>query len=356
MTAAKETMAEKTKMTKPIYVALALLLFLSAGLSSCGKQGSSLTEAEGAAIASICGMDASGFRDITSQVMTKDRKEKFQAVAKVYQWGDLYAFVTKPVAYNGPVSLSLVVDGAKGESVGIRIVEQQETPHYVRDMESDWFIGRFAGKSAKEYLKPARLAARDERDIVAITGATVTTEGIINGVNAAFGVYQEYVLGELADAVPLMVRFEPGDGDGPMETGSLALRAYGLVLAEISLDEIQTLPSVKRTMHIHSTAGVTQHVFRGTLLSHILELADPDLTEEFSFALAVGVDEYIAGITMDEILAENAVYVMYEDNGEPLRKRNGEPGAMRIVVLNDFFGQRFTNYLLEIVLESKEPY
>jgi hypothetical protein len=54
---------------------------------------------------------------------------------------------------------------------------------------------------------------------------------------------------------------------------------------------------------------------------------------------------------MDEVLAENAVYVMYEDNGEPLPKRNGEPGAMRVVVLNDFFGQRFTNYLLEIALE-----
>jgi len=35
-----------------------------------------------------------------------------------------------------------------------------------------------------------------------------------------------------------------------------------------------------------------------------------------------------------------------------LLRRNGEPGAMRIVVIDDFFGQRFTNYLLEIVLEK----
>jgi hypothetical protein len=56
---------------------------------------------------------------------------------------------------------------------------------------------------------------------------------------------------------------------------------------------------------------------------------------------------------MDEVRAENNVFIMYEDNDEPLLKRNGEPGAMRIVVINDIFGQRFTNYLLEIVLESE---
>jgi len=39
---------------------------------------------------------------------------------------------------------------------------------------------------------------------------------------------------------------------------------------------------------------------------------------------------------------------MYEDNGEP--------GALRIVVLNDVFGQRFTNYLLEIVLENEDHF
>jgi hypothetical protein len=54
---------------------------------------------------------------------------------------------------------------------------------------------------------------------------------------------------------------------------------------------------------------------------------------------------------MDEVLAENAVYLMYEDNGKPLLTKDGKPGAMRVVVLDDVFGQRFTNYMIEIVLE-----
>ena len=55
------------------------------------------------------------------------------------------------------------------------------------------------------YLKLARLEALYKNDVVMITGATVTTEAAINGTNAAFGLYTEYVLGQNAPAVPLAV-------------------------------------------------------------------------------------------------------------------------------------------------------
>jgi len=353
---------DETKKRKPknwLWVALVALILCAAAVYIIpvnDRQDTALTEAEGHAITGICGVDHSEFTDISSEVLTTARGAKFPAVAKAYKGGDLYAFIVKPVAYNGPVTLALVIDGETGKSVGMSIVAHTETQHYVRDMESSWFTGRFSGKPVLEYLKLVRLRARAENEIVAITGATVTSEGIVNGVNAAFGVYQEYILGKTAADVPYMVRFEPGEGDGPVETGSLTFRAYGIVLAEISLDEIRTLPSVKRTMSVHSTAGVTLHAFRGTLLSNVIELIDPELMEEYSWVLAVGVDDYISGIGMDELKAENNVFVMYEDNDEPLQKKNGEPGGMRIVVLDDVFGQRFTNFLLEIVLENEEPY
>jgi Na+-translocating ferredoxin:NAD+ oxidoreductase RnfG subunit len=329
---------------------------LITALGGCHSQHRALTAAEGAAIAAICGVNSTEFVDISREVLTKERAARFPAVSKLYHSDDLYAFILKPIAYNGPVTLALVIDAINDESLGLRIVAHAETPHYVRDMENNWFTGRFANKTVSEYLKLVRLKASAEHEIVAITGATVTSEGIINGVNAAFGVYQEYILGQNAQTVPYMVRFEPGQGDGPLETESLAIRAYGVVLAEIGLEDIRTLPAVKRTLSIHSSAGLSQHNFRGTLLSHILNLLDPGLIEQYNWALAVGVDDYISGITMEEVKAENSVYIMYEDNGQPLPKKNGEPGAMRVVVLNDVFGQRFTNYLLEIVLENEEPY
>ncbi|MCL2747247.1 MAG: FMN-binding protein [Oscillospiraceae bacterium] len=337
---------------------LGLLATLLLMLPACGAADTALTEAEGAAVSSICGVAASALEDISREVLTQELSGKFPAVDKVYrhqdQDQDLYVFVVSPVAYNGPVAMVLAIDGETGKSVGLQILSHNETPHYVRDMESAWFTRRFAGKPAELYLRLARLKANSEQDIVAITGATVTTEGVINGVNAAFGVYQEAVLGRIAGDVPYMVRFEPAEGDGPTETGSLAIRAHGLVLAEIGMGELKELPAVKRTMSIHSSAGTTQHVFRGTLLSHVLDLADPSFAERFGWVLAVGVDDYLSHISMEEVLAENSVYIMYEDNGEPLPKKNGEPGALRIVVLDDVFGQRFTNYLLEIVLENED--
>ena len=330
-----------------------LLICLLAAQYGCRRQSTELTDKEAAAIAEICGVDAGVFRDISRDVMTKERTEKFPAAAKIYRHENLYAFIVKPVAYNGPITLALVIDGDRDESIGLRIVEHVETPHYVRDMENTWFMDRFAGKSTNEYLTLVRLRAGAEREIVAITGATVTTEAVINGVNAAFGVYREFARGTLADSVPYMVRFEPGQGDGPAETGSLVIRAYGVIISQVSLEDIRALPSVRRTMSIHSTSGVTQHSFRGTLLSNVLNEVDPGLMEQYHLALAVGVDDYVSGIGMDEIRGENNVYIMYEDNDHPLPMKNGEPGGMRIVVINDIFGQRFTNYLLEIVLESE---
>jgi len=333
---------------------IALLLFLVPIIFGCKGLNMALTEEESAAITAISGVDAREFTDISPVVLTKERAAKYPAVNKVYQNEELYAFILKPIAYNGPLTLALVINGNTLESVGLRIVEHTETPHYVRDMESSWFIERFAHKTVKEYLQPARLFAHAENEIVAITGATVTTEGVINGVNAAFGVFREYMWNVDAAPVPYKVRFEPGLGEGPKETKSLVFRAYGLVLGEISLEDIRALPSVKRTMSIHSSAGITQHSFRGTLLSAALDFIDPQLTKDYKWAMAIGVDDYISGIDMSEILAENNVFIMYEDNDEALPQKNGQPGALRIVVLDDVFGQRFTNYLLEIVLENEE--
>jgi len=337
------------------YILLFLILCIAVlSLYGCGGQNdTAFTEAEAAAIYDLTGVDASRFTDITSDVLTRERADNFRAAAKVHQYQNLYAFIVRPIAYNGPITIAVVIDSEREESLGIRIVEHMETPYYVRDMENSWFVNRFAGRSVHTYLRSVRLAARSDEEIVAITGATVTTDGIINGVNTAFGIYQEFALGLVADYVPYMVRFERSPGIGPVETGYLAIRAYGVVLTEVSLEEIRTLPSVRRTMNIHSSAGVTEHSFRGTLLSNILELLDPDFTEDFSWVIALGVDGFTSTISMDEVRAENNVFVVYEDNGEPLPKINGEPGAMRVIVISDVFGQRFTNYMTEIILESE---
>jgi len=328
-----------------------LILFMTCG---CAQKKAVISNEETDAFSSISGVSAEDFRNVSDEALAGGRGEKFPAVSAVTRTeGGLYGFVCDPIAYNGPVTLAIVIDGESGTCVGMRILKHEETKEYVRDMENSWFTGRFSGKGVEKYLQIARLEAKNDNDIVCITGATVTTEGIVNGVNAAFGLFREYAWQEEAPSVPYKVRFDPGAGDGPVETGSIVISAGGAVLGEISLDEIKGLPSVKRTMSIHSSTGDTQHSFRGTLLSNVLELADPGITGKYGSLRAVGADDYMSDITMDEVLMENNVYLMYEDNGEPLLKKNGEPGAMRVVVLDDMFGQRFTNFMTEIVLEDE---
>jgi electron transport complex protein RnfG len=289
---------------------------------------------------------------VTENFITKERGEKFKAVKKVFMTpkGD-YGFISKPVAYNGPIVLALGIDGETGLTIGLRIVEHIETDHYVRDMGNTWFTDRFSGKTSNTYLKTVKLDTRGDDEVVLITGATVTTDGIVNGVNACMGVYREAVLGEKAESVPYMVRFEKEEGDGPEESEAVSIRAYGVVLGEVELRDIKNMPSVSRTLSINSTKGTTTHKFKGTLLANVIEFLDPELVNQYDMVQPVGVDDYLSNISMEEVLAENKVYLMYEDNGQPLPKKNGEPGGMRIVVLDDFFGQRFTNYLIEVVLE-----
>lgn len=334
-------------------IILLLVLVLVVFLAACGEKPEP-SEVELAALNEIFAKSytVQDFTIITLEVMTEARQNKFEAVKKVFTTpqGD-YAFISKPVAYNGPITLATGIDKETGTTVGMRIVEHVETEHYVRDMGNSWFTDRFAGKSADSYLQLAHLEATQDNDIIIITGATVTTEGIVNGVNACIGLFRELESGEEATAVPYMVKFERAEGEGPEETGSIAIRSYGVVLGEVTLEEIQKMPSVTRTMSIRSTAGTSSHKFKGTLLTNVIAAVDPTLLNNSEQVMTVGVDDYMSNISMEEVLAENAVYLMYEDNGQPLVNKAGKSGAMRVVVLDDVFGQRFTNYMIEIVLE-----
>ena len=106
------------------------------------------------------------------------------------------------------------------------------------------------------------------------------------------------MLGIEQNAVPYTMDFQAEQGEGPEENGRLAIRAYGTVLGEISLEDIRQLPPVERRITIHSTAGVTDHRFTGTLLSNVLAAVDPGLMEEYDLLMTVGVDDYCSGIEM----------------------------------------------------------
>lgn len=136
-----------------------------------------------------------------------------------------------------------------------------------------------------------------------------------------------------------------------LEEGQIRLKADNDVIAEITVDEVKKLPAVNKKIVINSTSGLTKHNFTGTPLLDVFNSIDPEITKRYQRVITRGVDNYTSGINMEEVLEKNNVILVYADHGTPLRGKTGVEDTMRIIILNDLFGQRFTNYLVEIELE-----
>ena len=136
-----------------------------------------------------------------------------------------------------------------------------------------------------------------------------------------------------------------------LNEGQLRIRAGNEIISEVTLEEVRKLPVVYKKMVINSTGGLSKHKFTGTPLLEVFNYVDPDIVKDYKRVITIGVDKYTSGVDMEEVLQKNNVLLVYEDNGMPLKSKSGDKATMRIVIANDMYGQRFTNYLVEIQLE-----
>jgi len=136
-----------------------------------------------------------------------------------------------------------------------------------------------------------------------------------------------------------------------LNEGQLRITAGNDIIGEITLEEIRKLPAVNKKMVINSTGGLTKHKFTGTPLLEVFNYVDSDIVIDYKRVITVGVDKYTSGVDMEEVLQKNNVLLVYEDNGMPLKSKKRDQATMRIVIVDDLYGQRFTNYLVEIQLE-----
>jgi hypothetical protein len=136
-----------------------------------------------------------------------------------------------------------------------------------------------------------------------------------------------------------------------LNEGEIRIKAGDKVLGTVTMDDARQLPAVKKKLAINSTSGITKHQFTCTPLSEVFKKIDPDICNSYEKVITIGVDNYTSFIRMDEVLEKNNVYLVYEDNGKPLKTKMGKEGSMRVIILNDEFGQRFTNFLVEMRLE-----
>lgn len=87
------------------------------------------------------------------------------------------AILVSPRGYGGPIAMMVGVD-AKGKVSGVKILNHRETPGLGANVVKPGFLAQFKGKSSKDPLEP-------KKDINALTGATITSRAVCEGVRQA---------------------------------------------------------------------------------------------------------------------------------------------------------------------------
>ena len=85
--------------------------------------------------------------------------------------------------YGGPINMMVGID-SEGIVSGVKIISLLETPGLGLNATEPSFLGQFKGKRLEDKLK-AKL------DIQAITGATITSQAVANGVKEALEKFEE---------------------------------------------------------------------------------------------------------------------------------------------------------------------
>lgn len=135
-----------------------------------------------------------------------------------------------------------------------------------------------------------------------------------------------------------------------LQEGQIVIKAGDTVLGVLTVADMQKLPAVQKKLVVQSTSGMTRHEFTGALLLDALNSIDPGIPQKYTRIITKGIDNYTSGVNMSEVLRPNNVFIVYADYGKPLRTKTGGEGAMQIIIYQDEFGQRFTNFLTSLEL------
>lgn len=101
-----------------------------------------------------------------------------------------YSFKTKSSGYGDDPIVAITAINSDGTIAGIDVVSNSETPGFGKAIEEDKFKDTFKDKSTEAELIPVD-SPEAENEVMMISGSTISTDGILNGINAAREVYRE---------------------------------------------------------------------------------------------------------------------------------------------------------------------
>ena len=154
------------------------------------------------------------------------------------------------------------------------------------------------------------------------------------------------VLALLAAAIAVLALINR-PGELP-ESGSVAVKMNGETLRTFDLADLQSMEYVEVQKEIVSSSyGNDEGLFRGVAVSSLLEAAGVK-SGDYQQAVARSEDGFVTAFPADEI-EDGGIILVYSKNGESLGSlANGGSGPLRILAVEDEFGNRCAKYVSEI--------
>ena len=124
----------------------------------------------------------------------KTDNSKGVEVSEIYEAKDAsgntvgYTLKVLPSGYGGTIELMVGIDFAKGQVSGINVVSNSETAGLGAKSTDPEFSDQYKGKPLEE-LSVLKNGTPGDTEIKAISGATITSTAVTNGVDAAIEVY-----------------------------------------------------------------------------------------------------------------------------------------------------------------------
>ena len=105
-----------------------------------------------------------------------------------------YTIKTSSKGYGGAIELMVGIS-KDGKITGVEIGNHSETPGLGSKATEPMFKNQYVDKDVSNSLLVVKGSANNDNEISAISGATITSNGVANGVNAAMKIYNEKLSG-----------------------------------------------------------------------------------------------------------------------------------------------------------------
>ena len=137
--------------------------------------------------------DADEFKSIEDELLGNIKENKPE-VKEIYEALDSsgntigYTISLDTKGYGGNIEL-LVGISVENKVAGIKVLSHSETPGLGAKAAEPEFQSRFIDKSAEDELTVVKEETSSDNEVQAISSATITSKGVMNGVNLAIEIY-----------------------------------------------------------------------------------------------------------------------------------------------------------------------